>query len=201
MGKNKKIKVLIVDDSSVVRVTLSKIMSLDPDIEVIGTAENPYEAVKIMKYIKPDVIALDIIMPKMDGITFLKKVMSQYPIPVVIISSIATKGSDVAFKAFDYGAIDIITKPRIDTREFIEESKIRICDAIKSAAVAQVERKGIDVLENDSKKQIVNKKLYLNKIKKPSKKIVVIGASAGGVKDHPVFSPKFVLTSTLPIRI
>ena len=163
MGKNKKIKVLIVDDSSVVRVTLSKIMSLDPDIEVIGTAENPYEAVKIMKYIKPDVIALDIIMPKMDGITFLKKVMSQYPIPVVIISSIATKGSDVAFKAFDYGAIDIITKPRIDTREFIKESKIRICDAIKSAAVAQVERKGIDVLENDSKKQIVNKKLYLNK--------------------------------------
>ena len=100
----KKIRVLIVDDSAVVRQSLTSILESDPDIEVMGTAADPIIAVKkIMKEI-PDVITLDIEMPRMDGLTFLRKIMSQHPIPVVVISSLTTEGTEVAMKALEYGS-------------------------------------------------------------------------------------------------
>lgn len=136
-----KIKVLIVDDSAVVRQTLSTILSSDPKIEVIGTASDPIFAAKKILQEVPDVITLDVEMPRMDGLTFLRKIMSQHPIPVVIISSLTAQGTETGMKALEYGAVDIITKPQMNTREFIEESKMRICDAIKAAAQAKVNRK------------------------------------------------------------
>lgn len=137
----KKIKVLIVDDSAIVRQTLSAILEQDPEIEVMGTASDPFYAANKIKTEVPDVITLDIEMPRMDGLTFLKKIMSQHPIPVVIISSLTVTGTETAIRALEYGAVDIITKPQLDTKSFIEESKIRICDVVKAAANSRVRRK------------------------------------------------------------
>src|SRR4051812_32106879 len=99
----KKIKVLIVDDSAVVRKALTEILNSDSAIEVIGTAADPYIAANKIQHDSPDVITLDVEMPRMDGLTFLKKIMSQHPIPVVIISSLTAKGTETAIKALEYG--------------------------------------------------------------------------------------------------
>lgn len=137
-----KIKVLIVDDSAIVRQVLSMILSEDPEIEIMGVASDPYfAATKIQKEI-PDVITLDIEMPRMDGLTFLKKIMSLHPIPVVIISSITTEGADLGLKAIELGAVDIMTKPNLSSKADIEESKIKIIDTVKAAARARI--KGAD---------------------------------------------------------
>ncbi|NLD95036.1 MAG: response regulator, partial [Fibrobacter sp.] len=137
---NKKIRVLIVDDSAVVRQTLASIISNDPDLEVMATAGDPFQAAEKIQQEIPDVITLDVEMPRMDGLSFLKKIMSQHPIPVVICSSLTVEGSDTLYKAMQYGAIEIITKPKMGTRIFLEESKIRICDCIKAAAKADLKK-------------------------------------------------------------
>lgn len=129
-----KIRVLIVDDSAVVRQTLEDILSSDPQIEVMGTAVDPYVAAERLKKEVPDVITLDIEMPRMDGLTFLKKLMKQRPIPVVICSSVAEKGTDNALKALEYGAVEVIAKPKVGTKKFLEESSIRLIDKVKAAA-------------------------------------------------------------------
>ena len=110
---SKKIKVLVVDDSALVRQSLSKILARDKGIEVIGTAADPYIAAQKIARNRPDVITLDVEMPRMDGLTFLKKLMSQHPIPVVICSALTEKGAETTIRAMEYGAVDIITKPRI----------------------------------------------------------------------------------------
>src|SRR5512135_2884918 len=113
MDMNRKIKVLIVDDSAVVRQTLAEILSSDPGIEIMATAADPFFAAEKMRGEVPDVITLDVEMPKMDGITFLQKIMSQHPIPVVICSSLTDAGSETALKSLEYGALEIILKPRV----------------------------------------------------------------------------------------
>ncbi len=145
---SEKIKVLIIDDSAVVRQTLSAILSTDKGIEVIGTAGDPYIAAKKMRKEAPDVITLDIEMPRMDGLTFLKKLMSQYPIPVVIISSLTDRGSETALKALEYGAVEIVTKPNMNTKQFIEESKIKLIDVVKAAALTKPMRKSFSSFNN-----------------------------------------------------
>jgi two-component system chemotaxis response regulator CheB len=129
---NKKIRVLIVDDSAVVRQTLAEILCSDPLIEVMATASDPFVAAAKMHHEVPDVITLDVEMPRMDGITFLEKLMAQHPIPVVICSSLTGSGSKTTLKALEYGAVEIIQKPRLGTKQFIEESRVRICDAVKA---------------------------------------------------------------------
>ncbi|MBP0616049.1 protein-glutamate methylesterase/protein-glutamine glutaminase [Jiella mangrovi] len=133
-----KIRVLIVDDSASVRSTLTAIFSDDPEIEVIGTAADPYLAAEKIRQQIPDVLVLDIEMPRMDGLTFLKKIMAQRPIPVVICSSLASENSDVMMEALAAGAVDVITKPRVDTKQFFTESRMLICDVAKAAAHARV---------------------------------------------------------------
>ncbi len=135
-----KIKVLIVDDSAVVRQTLASLLSTDPQIEVIGVASDPYFAANKIREIIPDVITLDIEMPRMDGLTFLRKIMTQHPMPVIIISSLTQKGTETAMKALELGAVDLITKPNVSTKEFLEESRIRIIDAVKAASKAKLKR-------------------------------------------------------------
>src|SRR3984885_5511380 len=127
-----KIRVLIVDDSAVVRQTLSEVLSSDPEIEVIATAGDPFVAAERMRGEVPDVITLDIEMPRMDGLTFLKKIMSQHPIPVVICSSLAEENAQSTLCALEYGAVDILTKPRLGTKQFLEEARIEICQAVKA---------------------------------------------------------------------
>src|SRR5580704_11150594 len=133
-----KIRVLIVDDSAVVRQTLSEVLGSDPAIEVIGTASDPFVAADRMREEIPDVILLDIEMPRMDGLTFLQKIMSQHPIPVIICSSLAEGGAQSTLKALEYGAVDIISKPRLGSKRFIEESSVMLCEAVKAAAQARL---------------------------------------------------------------
>ena len=133
-----KIKVLIVDDSASVRMTLSEIISSDPELEVMATAADPYVAVERIKQQVPDVIFLDIELPRMDGVTFLRKLMAQRPIPVVICSSVAESGSETLMQAMEAGAVDVVTKPRVDTAQFLQDSAMRICDAAKAAAHAKL---------------------------------------------------------------
>ncbi len=182
VGK-KKISVLIVDDSAVVRQTLEKILSSDPGIEVFDTAADPYIAAKKMQERVPDVITLDVEMPRMDGITFLQKIMSQHPIPVVICSSLAENRSDTALKAMEYGAVEIIQKPRVGSKQFLEESKIQICDIVKAASQAHPKqiaknRKISPKLSADAVLAIPKNKAML----KTTEKVVAVGASTGGTE-------------------
>ena len=177
-----KIRVLIVDDSAVVRQTLSSVLSSDPEIEVIATASDPFVAADRIAEQIPDVITLDIEMPRMDGLTFLKKIMSQHPIPVVICSSLADEGAQSTFRALEYGAVEIITKPRLGTKQFLEESRVTICQTVKAAAGAR-----LHVL---SPSRTVEPKLTADAILSPAthamaettEKVVVIGASTGGTE-------------------
>ena len=129
---------LIIDDSATVRQMMTAILSADPEIEVIGTASDPFVAARRIQDETPDVITLDVEMPRMDGITFLRKLMAQHPLPVVMCSSLTEDGSTTLMQALEAGAVDIILKPRVDLPEFFQEAAIRICDVVKAAARARV---------------------------------------------------------------
>ncbi|THF63058.1 chemotaxis response regulator protein-glutamate methylesterase [Pseudothauera nasutitermitis] len=136
------IRVMIVDDSAVVRQVVKQALAADPSIQVIGAASDPLFALEHMKKQWPDVIVLDIEMPRMDGLTFLRKVMSEHPTPVVICSSLAERGSDAAMKALSAGAVSIITKPTMGLKQFLEDSSNDIVQAVKAAARANVRHLG-----------------------------------------------------------
>ncbi|MDH5300958.1 MAG: chemotaxis response regulator protein-glutamate methylesterase [Gammaproteobacteria bacterium] len=129
-----KTKVLIVDDSAVVRQVLSSILNKDPSLEVIGAVVDPILAMKRMEMDWPDVIVLDIEMPRMDGITFLTQIMQQRPTPVVICSTLTEKGTETAMQAMAAGAVDIVTKPKIGLKDFFEEEASMLVQAVKGAA-------------------------------------------------------------------
>jgi two-component system chemotaxis response regulator CheB len=138
----KAIRVLIIDDSASVRQTLAEVLGSDPEIEVIGVASDPFVAARRIQEEIPDVITLDVEMPRMDGITFLRKLMAQHPIPVVMCSSLTTDGSETMMQALEAGAVDIILKPRIGAADHLAESAMLICDAVKSAAKARLRSQG-----------------------------------------------------------
>jgi two-component system chemotaxis response regulator CheB len=175
------VKVLIVDDSAVVRQTLGDLFGTDPEITVLGTAGDPYQAVELMKAHRPDVIILDIEMPRMDGLTFLQKIMEQHPLPVIICSTLATAGAPAAFRALELGAVDVITKPNLGTLEFLIESRITICDAIKAAARVPVHR-----LTPKPERKLSADAVLAKAASRPSfettQKIAVVGASTGGTE-------------------
>jgi two-component system chemotaxis response regulator CheB len=177
-----KIRVLIVDDSAVVRQTLTHVLSSDPEIEVIASAGDPYAAAEKIAEQIPDVITLDIEMPRMDGITFLQKIMLQHPIPVVICSSLAEGGTRSAMAALENGAVEIVTKPRLGVRQFLEDSRTTLCDAVKAAAGAR--------LRPISPIRVVEPKLTADAVlaratgamARTTEKVVMIGASTGGTE-------------------
>lgn len=177
----KKINVLVIDDSALVRQTLTEIINSDSALQVVGVAADPYFAAQKIKESVPDVITLDIEMPRMDGLTFLKVLMTKYPIPVVIISSLTQEGSDLAVRALQQGAIEIVAKSEIrNTKEHLTESTIRITDAIKAAFMAPV-RKRVSVNENSDdlprQKTSAPAPIY-----KTTEKIIAVGASTGGTE-------------------
>lgn len=206
-----KISVLIVDDSAIVRQALTSIFASDPYIEVMGTASDPYIAAKKLQKQVPDVITLDIEMPRMDGLTFLRKIMSQHPIPVVIISSLTERGSLTAIKALEYGAIEVVSKPRLHTTEFIEESRIKLVDAVKAASIAKLRRLNIRRAGASMK---VPPKLSADAVLPPARTysmpktteiVVVVGASTGGTEALRVFleamppdAPGIVIVQHMP---
>ncbi len=192
MINGKKIRVLIVDDSSLVRQTLNDIISSDPQLEVMAMASDPFVAADRLRDEIPDVITLDVEMPRMDGITFLQKIMSQRPIPVVICSSLAEKGSETAMKALEYGAVEIIQKPRLGTKQFLEESRIRICDAVKAAAMARPRSiSRIQSVEPKMNADAVIAKSGRSAMIQTTEKVVIVGASTGGTEALRVFLESF----------
>ncbi len=204
-----KIKVLVVDDSALVRQTLTEIISSDPELEVIGTAADPYFAARKMADETPDVITLDIEMPRMDGLTFLKKLMSQHPIPVVIISSITSRATEMGMRALEYGAVELITKPQVNTKSFLEESKIVICDAIKAAARTRIARRKFvnpPIVEPKYSADVVIPKPALATAPlTTTEKIISVGASTGGteaiaqfLQAMPVDCPGIVIVQHMP---
>ncbi|MBP7232733.1 MAG: chemotaxis response regulator protein-glutamate methylesterase [Syntrophaceae bacterium] len=191
MIEKRKIRVLVVDDSAVVRQTMTELLNSDPEIEVMGAAADPIIAAQRMKEEIPDVITLDIEMPRMDGITFLSKIMSQHPIPVVICSSLVEENSGTALKALECGAVDIIQKPRLGTRQFLEESKIRICDAVKAAVQAKLRRPSPRILiEPKLTADAMMPKPKTNALIKTTEKVIVVGASTGGTEAIRIFLEK-----------
>ncbi len=176
-----KIKVLIVDDSALVRQTLTDVLSSDPDIEVIGTAGDPFVAAERIAEQLPDVITLDIEMPRMDGLTFLQKIMAQHPIPVVICSSLAEEGAQSTLKALEYGAVEIITKPHLGSKQFLEESQVMLCQAVKAAAQARMRPHSSQTVEPKLTADSVLSRATGAMIA-TTEKIVAIGASTGGTE-------------------
>lgn len=205
---DKKIRVLIVDDSAVVRQSLTTILMSDPEIEVMGTAADPIIAVKKIQKEVPDVITLDIEMPRMDGLTFLRKIMAQHPIPVVVISSLTSEGTETAMKALEYGACEVIGKPAMNSGQFILDSQILLCDAVKAAAHSKLSRKsaqaktvaetpGVAVNQPATRRSavvqplevkpkltadvILDKGTALSRMVQ-TEKVIVLGASTGGTE-------------------
>lgn len=175
----KKIKVLIIDDSALVRKVLTDLLESDSSIVVIGTASNPYFAKQILKKEIPDVITLDIEMPKMDGLTFLKVLMSQRPIPVVIVSSLTEKSGEVTIKALELGAIDVVKKPSIKgITDFENINRNNFLTLIKEAALINVNEK----IRKKTPITIPSKGIHREKLLKTSDKLILIGASTGGTE-------------------
>lgn len=174
----KKIKVFVIDDSAVVRQVLTEIFKSDSNFEILGSASDPLFALDKMKNNWPDVIVLDIEMPRMDGLSFLKKIMSERPTPVVICSTLTTEGSDTAMLAMSLGACDIITKPKIGLKDFLNESTIELTDAVMAAAAVSL--KALPSLSNQKQFTVkLDKKQDISQLQ-ATEKIVAIGTSTGG---------------------
>jgi two-component system chemotaxis response regulator CheB len=185
---NKPIRVLIVDDSSVVRQALTRIFDEDPMIQVIDTASDPLFAAEKIAMEVPDVITLDVEMPRMDGLTFLKKIMSQRPIPVVICSTLTAGRSETALKALEYGAVDIIDKPKLGTKQFFEESRVRICDAVKAAAAAKVRPiHARTAIQPKLTADAMLAKPSSQAMVETTERVIAVGASTGGTEALRVF--------------
>jgi two-component system chemotaxis response regulator CheB len=204
----KKIRVLVVDDSAVVRQAMEEILSSDRRVEVMGTAADPFIAAEKIRREVPDVITLDVEMPRMDGLTFLNKIMSQHPIPVVICSSLTGDGSETALRALEYGALEIITKPRLGAKAFLEESKVRIIDAVKAASVAKMRKlsppKHSDVSPKLTADAVLSAAGFRAMVK-TTDKVVVVGASTGGtealrvfIEGLPLDAPGLVIVQHMP---
>ena len=167
-------KVLIVDDSALMRQLLTQILSSDPELEVVGTASDPFAAREKIKALNPDVLTLDIEMARMDGLTFLEKLMRGHPMPVIMISSLTDKGADTTLRALSLGAVDYISKPKVDVSNGTVEQAAEIIAKVKAAARAKVRRATVataPAAQSEKKYQF-----------SATHKVVAIGASTGGTE-------------------
>lgn len=170
------IRVLIVDDSAIVRNVFSKELSTYPDIEVVGTAPDPFVARDKIVQLKPDVLTLDIEMPRMDGLTFLKKLMKYYPVPTVIVSSLTPKGSAMSLEALDVGAVDVVAKP--GGSYSVADIRAELVDKIRAAAVANLSRDRSPERQDAT----VERPAVKRSMTETTNKVVAIGASTGGTE-------------------
>ena len=172
------IAVLVVDDSAVVRQVLTAVLNEAPDINVYATASDPIFAQMQMQKRWPDVIVLDIEMPRMDGLTFLRKLMAENPTPVIICSSLAEKGAELSLQALSAGAIDIVTKPQLGVKDFLLETKQRLWQLIRGAASARISRRRYENLPSSPAPAAVD----LVKMTATTDRITVVGTSTGGTQ-------------------
>ncbi|MDX3927774.1 MAG: chemotaxis response regulator protein-glutamate methylesterase [Shinella sp.] len=205
----KKIRVLIIDDSASVRQALASVLEQDPEIEVMGAASDPFMAARKIQEEIPDVITLDVEMPRMDGITFLRKIMSQRPIPVVMCSSLTEEGSETLMQALEAGAVDIILKPKIGAADHLAESGMRIRDAVKGAAHARLgEKRRLPLTGTTTAKLTADAVLPPpsgRAMAKTTEMVVCVGASTGGtealrvmLEQLPANAPGMVIVQHMP---
>jgi len=196
-GIARPIRVLVVDDSAIVRQILEKELRKDPMIDVVGTAIDPYAARNKIASLHPDVLTLDIEMPRMDGITFLNKLMASRPMPVVVLSSLATSGGEVALDALDAGAVEVLCKP--GAAYSVGDMAVELIDKVKSAARAKIPQLAGNA---PVKPSVARKRLSLSQ---STNKIIAIGASTGGttaltdvLMEMPANSPGIVIVQHMP---
>lgn len=196
----RKIRVIVVDDSAVVRKVFSEQLSRENDIEVVATAPDPYAARDKIVKMKPDVITLDIEMPRMDGITFLKKLMRYFPLPVIIVSSLTTKGSVLALQALSLGALEVISKP--SAAYSVGDMSIQLAEKIRAV-------NGIKVTPVTSAKAAVQSQVLIESksLATTTNKLIAIGASTGGTEAIkkvltllPVNTPGIVVVQHMPAQ-
>ncbi|MGD9601902.1 MAG: chemotaxis response regulator protein-glutamate methylesterase [Gammaproteobacteria bacterium] len=196
----RKARVLIVDDSALVRRILSDLISRDPELEVVGTATDPYMAREQIKRLNPDVLTLDVEMPKMDGVTFLANLMRLRPMPVVMISSLTEAGADVTLSALELGAVDFVTKPKLDISQGLHEYAREIVARVRAASKARVRAR-------EEKQIVANTTKMLNPLRqfRTTDRLIAIGASTGGteairvvLEQMPANAPAVVITQHIP---
>lgn len=200
----KKIRVLVVDDSALVRKVLTEGLSKDANIEVVGSATDPYMARDMILKHKPDVMTLDVEMPKMDGVEFLRKLMPQYPIPVVMVSSLTQKGKQVTLDALDAGAVDFVSKPTSSVADGLNQLIMELRIKVKLASTANVSR--FKERRDEVVKQIQSKApLGAKALSETTLKVIAIGASTGGteaikrvIDQFPVTTPGVVIVQHMP---
>jgi len=182
-----RITVVVVDDSALVRKLLSEILNSDPEIEVIGTAIDAYQAREKIKKLQPDVLTLDIEMPRMDGVTFLKNLMRLHPIPVVMVSTLTERGAQATFDALELGAVDFVEKPKIDLShtlvDYAEEiiEKVKVAAAVNVHTLVREKNSAPDKLTTDA----LRPKFAPEEVSKPlnaPNKLIAIGSSTGGTE-------------------
>lgn len=209
----KPIKVFIIDDSAVVRKVLTSILNTCPNICVIGSAMDPIFALKHMEKDWPDVITLDIEMPRMDGLTFLKKIMAERPTPVVMCSTLTEKGSRASVQALSYGAIDVISKPKVNVNQILPESSKLLCDAIRAAAKVNIGKVKIKPTTGNVPPLVIAPKVHPDNFVPEIKKkrtgfklpFIAIGTSTGGTQalesvltQLPINTPPILIVQHMP---
>ncbi len=190
-----KIRVLIIDDSALVRQTLTKIMEADRDLEVVGAAADPFIAREKIKKLNPDVLTLDVEMPKMDGVTFLRNLMRLRPMPVVMVSSLTEKGAEITLEALELGAIDFVSKPKIDLAHSLQDYAEEIIVKVKTAARVKLRARPLNLgaagRSSTPEKMVIPERYSADVVLetaapakhfKTSTTIIAIGASTGGTE-------------------
>jgi two-component system, chemotaxis family, protein-glutamate methylesterase/glutaminase len=197
MNKARPVRVLIVDDSALVRKILADGLSKDPEIEIVGQAGDPYRARDLMVELSPDVITLDVEMPRMDGVTFLRKYMAVMPTPTVMISSLTQEGKRITLDALEAGAVDVVAKPVLGIADGLPLKLSEICQRVKAAAKVDVSRYARQVHLRDAPAAA--------SLGETTDRIIAIGASTGGVQalSHimpafPADSPGVVIVQHMP---
>ncbi|MCC2655856.1 MAG: chemotaxis response regulator protein-glutamate methylesterase [Panacagrimonas sp.] len=196
-----RIKVLVVDDSALMRKLLTEFLERDPQLEVIGSAPDPFVAREKIKQLAPDVLTLDVEMPRMDGLTFLENLMRLRPMPVVMVSSLTERGAETTLQALELGAVDFVTKPKIDLEAGIRQYADELIVKIKAAARARV--RGINTLGGAA--AAVRASPTPRKMLRTTERLIAIGASTGGteaIKDvlmgMPADAPAIVIAQHIP---
>jgi len=202
------IKVLVIDDSALVRKLLTAMLSRSPDIQVVGAASDPYAAREKIKKLNPDVITLDVEMPRMDGITFLENLMRLRPMPVVMVSSLTQRGADVTLRALELGAIDFVAKPRIDIAGTLADYEAELIAKVKVAAGARVLPRTVApsrVADERHSTSAVVPMLNVRSMLRTTDRIIAIGASTGGTEairevlaEMPPDAPAIVISQHIP---
>ncbi len=197
------IKVLIVDDSALIRKMLSKIIDAQPDMRVVGTAGDPIAAREMIRNLEPDVLTLDVEMPKMNGLDFLERLMRLRPLPVIMVSTLTQRDSEVALHALELGAVDFVSKPQLDIVTGLQDYALEITSKIRAASTARIRRRPAAAIGPKQKTDAVLPKLSNHTAL--TEKLIVIGASTGGteaIKDvlmqMPSDCPAILITQHMP---